>query len=766
MDKFKKQVSTEPASVKNKLLKELPFDQLFKWFADSYSEQVPNIKWPHDYAKGMLKRVSHISTMKYAILPNMLYGNTVVFKLYDVGLKKEVNYGMMFCENINDMPEQLKKNLYQSQLVGNIVLQHYSVSSSFISCDGEYRGRFNRYQDFIKAKTQFPDIWNEIDKFVVELTARRQWSIYSSYFHGKESDNNAELERVIKSDLIAHSMLALGWFHTIYTELLGLTESHMNTTYKEIFLDNAKTDLAFMKELVKRYGEENVENFRALTSHVIHPIFGTNIVRYVPLGYKMIPLNLREVQDPLRLNYKPWREYLISNRATDLIINQIAPGFPVILDWFLIKKSSKGLFDNKSQYERLKHSELAKSILSLLHEAQRSTYFATSDLGKTYKSSDHIKQWISTKFKRLSDKIREPIDYSIEEIIMSDVTLAYPSEFVGRTFADTVNLISVSKPYDTKVGRPFSAGGYDIFAKYMFEVCYGLLTLNKKLGVLHGDFHLNNATIGHLYSSEPNSKVVYMLDTDHTFMFENTGYFACIIDFSRALINPESYEQLVDASLPESFRPVKDYDTFESREAGNLLNWYLQLYPNKLKQKEELTVTFKTKFAAVFKLLTCVDLFMFTARLSALMQQQEAPVGKRQLELVEKINRLSEGYIATEMNQLVKDESYGDTIMAREYPIATIIKKCFAEYINGSAFKSVGTVTDCYSLDNELKKSLCKFDLFPDVLKYSRYYDKSGKPTDVPYINKTRKDTREAFEKRKLHSLEHLKFLAHKYSDL
>lgn len=760
-EKFRADTEQEGNRLATQVAKEVPFDQHFKWYHDSYTAQVPKLKQKTNYEDGMLKRISNISTMKYAIRQNMLFGNTVVFKLYDVVNRKETNYATLFCENIEETDKaHMDKNIHMSQIIGNIIMKYYSVSPSLISCDGEYRSKFNKYQSFIGAKMKMPEVWNEIDAYVTKISSRRQWTVYASYFHGRESDSNYELERIIKSNLIAQNFLALAWFHTIYMEYLGLSESHMNVTFKEIFMAHLKVDTEFIKDLIKKHTEEQVEDFRIVTSQIVHPVFGSNRIRYVPLGYKMIPLNMREVQHPIKLKYKPWREYLVGNKCNDLVINQIAPGFPIALDWFLIKKTHKGLFDNKSQYERLKHSELAKSILSLLYDAQRSTYFATSDFGQNKKSTEQVKNWISSKFKRLSDRIREPIDFSIEEIIMSDVTLAYPSEFVGRTFADTINLLSISKTYAAKIGNPLV--DYDIFAKYMFEVCYNLLALNKRLGVIHGDFHLNNATIGFLYKpSVSDARVVYEIDDQHKFIFDNNGYFSCIIDFSRAIVRPDTYDVLQDLSLPDNMKIIGDYDKFAAGEVNSMINLYTMLFPNKQKQKEELTVVFKNNLEAAFKLMTCVDIYMFAMRLNNLLKN----LNKKFHDLLDKIIKLAEGYLATEMNYLIKDESYGKKILADEYPLATIMKKCFGEYVDGSTFKKEGVVIDYYLLNNPMDKSISKYELFPDVLKYSRYYDKKGKEVDVDIINNLRKEMRGTYEESRMHNFEHLKFLAKKYAD-
>jgi hypothetical protein len=540
-------------------------------------------------------------------------------------------------------------------------------------------------------------------------------------------------------------------------------------------LANRVIDIEFLHQLIKKYGAEDVEMFKILTSHMVHNVFGGK-TRYVPLGYKMIPLNIREVQDPIRLKYKPWREFLISNRCNDLVINQIAPGFPIISDWFYIRNSKKGLFDNKSQYERLKHSELAKDILRTLYEAQRGTYFATSNVTGVNKSSEHIKQWISNKFRRLSEKINDPINYSIEEIIMSDITLSFSSEYVGRTIADTVSLIENSKAYDSIIGKPFSENGYSYLAKYVFEICYNLAALNIKLGVIHGDFHLNNATIGFLYNSDKEEyKVAYQINKDLTFIFPNNGYFSCIIDFSRGMIDPEQYESLSDLSLPPNYKLIKDYDKFTANETNNLLTLYLQLFPNKAKQKEELQVLFKNYYPAVFRLLTCIDLYMFSIRVIRLLKQVEFHVSKKSFDLFDKINKLSENFIATEMNHLLGNpDEKSAMILSDEYPIIQIIKKCFPEFIEGHIFDSIGTITDFYSLENDLKYSLSKYDLFPEALQSTKYYAEKKDGTgmdkdniiDIPQMSAKRKAFRYEYEKQKKENLEIVKYMSIKYETI
>ena len=68
----------ESKRLEYKLSKEIPFDSYFKWYHDSYTSQLPETKLKTKYTDGMLKRISNVSTMKYAIHQNMLY----VIQLY------------------------------------------------------------------------------------------------------------------------------------------------------------------------------------------------------------------------------------------------------------------------------------------------------------------------------------------------------------------------------------------------------------------------------------------------------------------------------------------------------------------------------------------------------------------------------------------------------------------------------------------------------------------------------------------------------------
>jgi hypothetical protein len=754
---------------KNKIIvrkEELDYELYYKWLHDEYTKQVSHIvdMKKTDYNKGMLKRLSRLSTTRYINLFDTSNNTIVVFKLHSLNINKETNYSTLFCMDIKNVGE-FKHSIPLNTVFGDLIFRFCSTAPSLISCDGEYHNRFVLFQNVIQLQTDRAEMWNDLDEYINYIKKLRSWVLHANYYYSDIKSNEKKeythLEQVIKMESIPIKLFIIMWFNTIYNEYYQISETHMNTTFKEIIFSEWKEDKAYFTNFIAKHGIANVELFRIESANMIYKTIDLKQYRAIPYGYKMIPLNIKEVQDPMRLHYKPWREFYISNKCNDFIINKIAPGFSIICDWFYIRNTKKGLYDNKSQFERLKNSEIAKEIVRTLNEAQRSTYFASSNLGSKNKTSENIREWISIKFKKLNEKIKDAIDFSIEDIIMSDITLTFSSEYVGRTYLDSIHMIEKNKTYSEKLGNPLNINGYDFFCKYIFEICYNLLAINSRLHVIHGDFHLNNATIGFLYlSEEPENRILYELESGDKFLFNNNGYFSCIIDFSRAILDPEHYDILTDMSMPPSFKLIKDYDKFVVKERSALLNLYISLFPNKAQNKEELIVIFKKYYDAIFRLMTCVDLYMFSMRLSRLLSSN-LKINIKCVKLLETIIKESEFYITSEINKLISDpEKYSKIIMARNFPIHDIIIKCFPMYMYKN---QSGVITDCFSLKNKFEHSICKYELFPDALKYGKYY-KDGALVDFTRMNDFRRVTREDYEKRKLRNLEYIKYLSTKYN--
>jgi hypothetical protein len=788
-------------------------EKCFQWFLKEYTnlwkyKPMSNIgKIEIDKRHSSILRMSVIGNIKLNHLYNTMDTVVIVIKLHDGYLKKETNYGLLFCE----LEESYRKRISSSQNeshINGIIFTFCSCGPSFISSDGEYRPRFMDFFKLLKVKKQMIDIYSDIEEYVQHICPRRSWSLYQSFFYPRleVKEKNMFIETAVRREDFAMLLLIITWFQEVYNAYNDLTELHINETYHDIMYREMEMDIKFLEDLIRKYGAEKVEHFQVITSHnydTARNIHG--LTRLSKQGFKMIPLNVKEVQDPLKIRYKPWREIFIAQRASDLVLNAISPGFSIVSDWMYIKNSRKGLFDNVSQYKKMQHSELAKNILHILNEAQRNTYFAKYMVDTMSNDEKRLKEWISTKFKHLDEKINDPIAYCKEEIIMSEVTLGYVSEYVGRTVRDTLNIIENNEIYDAYLGMPFTEEGYHYFAKYIFEICYNLYCLNTKLGVIHGDLHLNNITIGALFhanyrgnnsSSDKKDKedkedkedkkdkedkedkedkkdkedkdekspcVLYVLNDSQQYLFPTTGYYASIIDFSRSIIHCEKYEIFRDSSLPQTYTIVDDADKFKMEEVNYLMNKYISAFPHKYRQKEELIVLFKNYFEAIFRLLTTLDVYVFTIKFLRTIDEIDYPINEKCVELVGRVNKLAEMYITTEVNNLINDpEEYSKKILARDYPIAEIIKKVFSEYNNGLIIKKDMPsikIVDVFCYENKLEYSLDKYETFPPFLR-DVAYEENGKLVQLFEIIEIRKAARIDYETKKLKNLDMMKYIA------
>jgi hypothetical protein len=136
--------------------------------------------------------------------------------------------------------------------------------------------------------------------------------------------------------------------------------------------------------------------------------------------------------------------------------------------------------------------------------------------------------------------------------------------------------------------------------------------------------------------------------------------------------------------------------------------------------EDDLRILFKNKFEAVFKLLSASDIYGFTSKLLSIFNINDKNIIKPHktcIELLKRINDESEYFILSEMNKLIANSSYEKTILEMEWPMFTIIKKCFSD---NTATDELGTIIDIFNINNPLKYSLMKLDKFPSLITDSK----------------------------------------------
>ena len=717
---------------------------------------------------GSYNRINSLKLFGYYLNFNVVDTICILFKLR----WEEKNIDAIYSYSFIEETKKTKDGFVKKGEKNNIAYKYFTLGGSFISKDGEFRSTIIPFQNIrtIKQLPMFKNILHDLLKYISREYLDREIYIKKEFFYPNDSKRNFTVQIEYHTWEIQLGLLSFVFFNTFYNLKNGIVENHLNEKFKEIIFSNKKKDLEFFNNLIKTYSLKTIKELRFMLNHVfldddINKL--SNVEMFPKLGQKIIPLSIAESQNPFNIRFKPWREYLINNFLSNLVVNNVSPGFFLSNSWFYIKNARKGLFDNEIQYDKMQRSELAIQITDLLSKAQLFTHENINELDIKKIKKQNI-SFISHKFKELANQIQEPIDYAKEDIIMSNVALCMISEYVGRTLWDVLLISKSSSEYYKDIGMPFSSCGFSIFSKYMFEICYNLYCMNSIAGILHGDLHLNNLTLNNIIyknikniSSIKNPSILYVLgDENIQYIFPTVGCNICIIDFSRSIILPDKIDHFKDDSIPSTYKHIDEMNTFQKNQIERLVNIYVTY--TEATNKDELFIIFKNKFEAVFKLMTSTDLYGVTDKILYSFGNCKNIIkpDKKCIDFLKELKFHARFYFTEEMNKLLNESEYEKIVLEMEWPIFSIIKRCFYKYniMNCTNY----SITDIYNIDNPINFSVNKFKNFPPIIK-EIVDELKHKSMDSNWKN--RKKIRNNFEKTKDECMKVVSYIAQRQKE-
>lgn len=591
----------------------------------------------------------------------------------------------------------------------NPVFFSYCIAPSLLSADGEYRNRLLKFEQFAFISETYAREIESLEKNMAHKIERYELSLEcENFFPQIEHEALAEqLDYYLVQYAVQAKFFALFWLVEIHSLSINMQENHQNPKFNQIFFTHLEEDLREFKELVKKFGQKRIDE---MVEYCTTPVFRRNIDGAIytvqhSVGQKLRPLNVGEVQEPLNLLFSPWLEIYLARLTSDLLANAICPSFAIFVDWFYIKNSRKGLFDNEQQYQKLEYSERALAITKKLRETQRITYLRDP-------KTDERKP-LNAMFQILYDKIDDPIEYSKANLLMSNVTLGFVSEDVGRTFAD-IPILAKSAKWTARVGDILKTDW--VFRKYVFDVQYALVSKNIHLETTHSDLHLNNCTINDRVGGDvdPEARVLYCI-RGTWYALRARGPYACLIDFSRGTIHPKRVEKY--AHWPDR----SSYDEFVTLQNHRMINKLEQTVPTFMKiNKDKIVELQRTQFDKFYRIYTAVDGYDFATRMSKAFGKL---VSKASIALVDRIAKICEHHLTNIMLKLVNNPD-----LDVEWPMLTVIFECFTDDIVDINAVQKWPVIDMWLFDratadktdattSALPYSLERFDSWPPMLK-------------------------------------------------
>ncbi len=530
--------------------------------------------------------------------------------------------------------------LYSHVADGVVKHEYVCLSPSYTSADGEFRHRFVPFEQTTHIHEQ--KLCNRVEEIILEYVQDNQFQLYIEIFY-----DDPEVVAIVKHDL-EQSRLPIKLYSLVYISELdslgnGVQENHIHPIYNNVII--GKNSATIYKSLIDKFGTRAFTETRKQVSRLI---VGGNITP-LEIGQKIIPLNVSESRQINNTIYPSWNEIAIIKQTTQLVLSGICPAYSMFGDWFYIYPVKYTMFDNPHMYNRIINSDLTRRSVKHLRRAKRTL------------QSD-VKTGLMTEYEA---SINSSINYAGKCIIMSDYAVCYTSEYVGRTIFDSKTFIGAN--YDIVYKTMYS--DVDQFAKYMFDYIYALFCLNKFVNAIHGDLHLNNATLYKMWDLvQPHGDVVYNVDT-RNYIFKNYGVVGCIIDFSRAVVFDLPHAETV------SKRVRKIYSTYFARQYAEY--------------KNEIKAYILGNFNTSIRVFSALDTFVFTKKLLVYIEQfrQQIHASHAVVEFILGINKHTEEILTTRLINAVRSQS------SVEFANLEILHRAFKQYSGQIS----GNVSDYFS---------------------------------------------------------------------
>jgi hypothetical protein len=705
----------------------------YEWYEKEYAKII-NLQGAIDYAdKGQIVwlkkalqqfqyrfssiwRHEILSTMKYYVAPKKTEYICTFFKLIRPKGTREFHTTYGFLYSYWDA----KKKKLEHEFV--------CACPTFKSADGEYRHRFMRLEQLQQTRKEYLEAFEEVEMhFMKQLKKEVGVVTETLYPHAiKQLSDFSKIKKQLESDINSLRLPILlyvqNWIIDYDRLMRKALENHLADGYAEAMF--SEKDDKFYTDWRKKYD-------------AVYNILGAKLTRFrkdpkqtqsiVEIGQKYIPLTVDDVAESQNLKYGPWRELYMASQVSDLVINGITPSFPLLDDWFFIQGLTATMFDNRVTHIKMQHSEEALQIVRKLEETRRNTYII-----------DPIKKrelYKSANWEGLSEAINIPMDYAEQTMILAEVVLCSLAEHVGRSIGDFPTLM-LSEDIRLTVGPMFSS--LRTFAKYLFEFLYALYCMNSKLGLIHGDLHLNNVTLFlkrtfHLPSTKQpavsNPHIAYLLE-EQMYVFPHHARTACIIDFSRALISRQQI--LKDFSEAHAEELVTD----QRRRITRMLERDI---PDFYEQnKAQIQIALLENFDQVFHVLQAMDAYRIAGGL--LHQSGEVLADKKKMDtygdkkvlekeiipFVEKIRDAAHTMITNGLFQIFKKQTPD-----AKNPNLILLEKFFTPYqVENYTPPPEGiSLVDYFSSQNTLQYNTREYDKFPPTVQFD-YIKKHKIPTE------------------------------------
>lgn len=481
--------------------------------------------------------------------------------------------------------------------------EYLCLSPTFESRDGEYRHRFLWYPQFAEGYESLVTLLSPLEEILLEALQEDQLGIDVALFPAEGRGATDALAFVEKERLGVRALAA-----ALATDALrardGMFQNHASAPYTAVM----KILYEKCAAVLAGWGPREIDRVDVFATGKENQPLRTQC------GQKLTPLTVRESLQVNDINFAPWREIWVGRAATDLVVNGAAPMFPIYNNWTFLDGVDRFFFENAPMRQRYERGARAEKAAAALRKAR-----AALDEGQDF------------RLGQLDAHVYDSLLYAQDFLLLTELALCSTSEYVGDTFPSVAEVARrsewVSPAYLLMFSDPARV------ARYLFDLCYGAHLLHARVGAVHADLHLNNITVYPLEeqharaagaetaSFEPRYRdpvIAYIAGAKgeaETYVFPHDGWFACLIDYSRAILGPEARPRIA-AESGDAFAAA-----FYRNQVGRalrVLHHYLPEYVEA--NQEKIKALLLADFGRLFRVMTAVDFLAIGRNVGAFLR--------------------------------------------------------------------------------------------------------------------------------------------------
>lgn len=598
------------------------------------------------------------------------------------------------------------------------------ASPSYESSKGEFRDSFCNYSQFSKVFKDYSNVLDAYTDIIHKKVDAGSLNLDYGIYSGTDKFANAINNDSVKDALNVYDLQTMG------IKLLALSAFTMNyrTYYNQTELNTHRTYVNMVHKVIGENPELIFKDFKT-SKKIYNNIFRNGGDR--PYGQKVIPLTVGEVISLGNISYKPWREIVISYAVSDMVLNYVGPGFALGTNWTMIEGMDATMFDNVIIKDRIEENV---KIQQLIKEYKRLYDLATN----------------IPDVEGYSEGLLGQINDLNKNKLISRIAIGKVDENVGFTFTNIPRIIrkaSIVPPHYEKLVTDL-----DMFNKYMFDLLYSCHVLHKRLGIIHFDLHLNNATIMKAYSfyktdidknkvtsikynKEKRYNVSYSIDEVH-YVFPFDGFYGTIIDFSDSIINKTFLE------YTDRFIARQDMDFIIDRERDEISSKIFEFLKYSGKDKDILRGSIISDYDDMFIAISTIDYITVLRKLRMTFENEmgfpkkdtdarEFKVSEVIMKKLKMMENRSLEYFLENVNRVMNRQS-GDR--RPDWPGDVLLNEFFKNYITDSADLKKMNIYEAWNFNAEHKYSVSEYNSYPPWIKKGDIVEKFDKKIAEEFV--------------------------------